>query len=105
MSTRDRRAYWFEFHQECVRSGDGVAEFCRYRGVRADTYRQAVSRYGFKRKFKAKQKAESNFIELTSSDTRNCLVEVEYRSFTIRLFSKGDIEIFTETLRSLEELS
>lgn len=101
MSANDRRAYWLQFHQECLESGEVVAEFCRSRGVRGDTYRQAVSRYGFKRKVESKPK----FIELTASEARHCLVEVEYRDFTIRLFSKGDVELFAATLKRLEGLS
>ena len=102
MSANDRRAYWLQFHQECLKSGEVVSEFCRSRGVKGGTYRQAVSRYGFKGKVESKPK----FIELTqASEARHCLVEVEYRDFTIRLFSQGDVELFAETLKRLEELS
>ena len=101
MSANGRRAYWFQFHQECLESGKVVSEFCRSRGVKGDTYRQAVSRYGFKRKVESKPK----FIELTGGEARHCLLEVEYRDFIIRLFSRGDVELFSETLKSLEGLS
>jgi hypothetical protein len=43
----DRYNFWLSHHRDQVQSGMTVSEFCRSRGLKSDTYRQAMSRYGF----------------------------------------------------------
>lgn len=95
-----RYEYWLAQYSAWVKSGQTVSEFCGRRGISASTYRQAVSRYGLTEG--GRNPSKRDFIELTKNDSGDqCVLEIDYRGYQIRLFPGVDAEVLRDTLKVL----
>ena len=100
----DRYDYWRSQHRARLKSGESITDFCERRGIKASTYRQAVSRYGFTQE-NGTTEQKPKFIELTGGALReNCVLEIDYQGFQIRLFPGVDARVLKSTLEILGDL-